>query len=148
MAIDFAKWNADFGGQEALDELKNQQEKAKEFAEVPDGVYTCKLEKLELGESKTGKPMIKGMFRILRGDHKNQCLFVNQVFTRGFPQHKGLEFLRSLGVFDDSEIDFDGDFRNFNDLLLDIAETAEADGMDFEVRKAADGEYTRITIDD
>lgn len=145
MAIDFAKWNDEFGGAEALDELKKAQERQKEFAEVPDGVYTCKLEKLELGESKKGAPMIKGMFRIISGEHKKQCLFVNQVFTRGFPQHKGLEFLRSLQVFDDSEIDFNGDFEDFNDLLLDIAE--EAEGMEFDVRKEADGEYSRITIE-
>lgn len=147
MAIDFAKWNQDFGGQDALDELKKSQEQQKEFAEVPDGRYTCKLEKLELGESKTGKPMIKGMFRIIRGEHKKQCLFVNQVFTKGFPQHKGLEFLRSLNVFDDSEIDFDGDFEHFNDLLLDIAEEAEADSMEFTVKKEQDGEYSRITVE-
>ena len=147
MAIDFAKWNQDFGGQEAVEELKKQQEQQKEFAEVPDGRYTCRLEKLELGESKTGKPMIKGMFRIIRGEHKKQCLFVNQVFTMGFPQHKGLEFLRSLQVFDDSEIDFDGDFEHFNDLLLDIAEEAESDGMEFTVKKEQDGEYSRITVE-
>lgn len=144
MAIDFAKWNADFGGDEAVKELKEQKEKAKEFEELPDGDYTCALEKLELGETKDGRPMIKGMFRIVEGEHKKQCLFYNQVFTRGFPQHKGLEFLRSLEVFDDSEIDFNGDFEDFNDLLLDIAE--EAAGMTFDVGKSKDGEYTRIEI--
>ena len=120
MAIDFKKWNEEFGGEEAVKALKDA--KANEYTEVPDGKYTCKLEKLELGESKKGQPMVKGQFRILEGQYKKQCIFYNQVFTRGFPQHKALEFLRSLGVFDDSEIDFDGDFAAFNDLLLDIAE--------------------------
>lgn len=144
MAIDFNKWNEQFGGEEAVKELA--EAKSNEYTEVPDGTYICNLEKLELGESKTGKPMIKGMFRITEGEHKKQCLFVNQVFTRGFPQHKGLEFLRSLNVFDESEIDFDGDFEDFNDLLLDIAE--EAEGMTFEVEKTKDGEYTRLTVAD
>jgi hypothetical protein len=90
--------------------------------------------------------MIKGMFRIIEGQHKKQCLFINQVFTRGFPQHKGLEFLRSLNVFDESEIDFDGDFADFNDLLLDIAENAE--GMTFHIEKSKDGDYTRLTVND
>lgn len=142
MAIDFAKWNAEFGGQQAVEDLKKA--KANEYTEVPDGTYVCKLEKLELGESKKGQPMIKGMFRILQGQHKKQCLFVNQVFTRGFPQHKGLEFLRSLNVFDAAEIDFDGDFEAFADLLLDIAE--EAEQLTFEVQKSQDGEYTRIEV--
>lgn len=144
MAIDFNKWNEQFGGQEAIKEL--EEAKSNEFTEVPDGTYICKLENLELAESNSGKPMIKGMFRITEGGHKKQCLFVNQVFTRGFPQHKGLEFLRSLNVFDESEIDFDGDFADFNDLLLDIAENAE--GMTFDVEKSKDGEYTRLTVKD
>lgn len=142
MAIDFNKWNEEFGGAEAVKEL---EEAAKnEYTELADGTYICKLEKLELGESKQGKPMVKGMFRVLEGAHKNQCIFYNQVFTRGFPQHKALEFLRSLQVFDDSEIDFDGDFNAFNDLLLDIAE--EATGMAFEVEKSHDGDYTRLQV--
>ncbi len=144
MAIDFEKWNKEFGGAEAVKELEEASKN--DFTELPDDTYRCKLEKLELGESKAGKPMVKGMFRILEGSHKNQCLFYNQVFTRGFPQHKALEFLRSLQVFDETEIDFDGDFNDFNDLLLDIAE--EAAGMDFEIEKSKDGEYTRIEVID
>ena len=142
MAIDFKKWNEDFGGAEAVKEL----EKAKEngFTEVPDGKYMCALEKLELGESKNGKPMIKGMFRITEGKNKKQCLFLNQVVTPGFPMHKGLEFLRDLNVFDPEEIDFVGDFETFNDLLLDIAE--ESEGMKFEIEKTKDGDYTRLKV--
>lgn len=146
MAMDYDKWNEEFGGEEALKALEEVKKNNKEFEEVPDGIYMCNLEKLELGESKNGKPMIKGMFRIIEGKHKKQCLFINQVFTRGFPQHKGLEFLRSLNVFDASEIDFDGDFADFNDLLLDIAE--EAEGMKFEVQKSMDGEYTKLDVRD
>lgn len=144
MAMDFDKWNKEFGGAEAVKEL---EEAAKnEFTELPDGTYRCMLEKLELGESKAGKPMVKGMFRIVEGSHKNQCLFYNQVFTRGFPQHKALEFLRSMQIFDESEIDFDGDFRDFDNLLMDMAE--ESAGMDFEIEKSKDGEYTRLDVID
>lgn len=146
MAMDFDKWNEEFGGEEAVKALKEAQQNNKEYEEVPDGIYICKLEKLELGESKKGAPMIKGMFRILEGKHKKQCLFINQVFTRGFPQHKGLEFLRSLQVYDASEIDFDGNFKDFNDLLMDIAE--ESEGMRFEVQKSMDGDYTRLDVKD
>ena len=142
--MDFSKWNKEFGGEEAKKALKEAQEKQKEFSEIPDGTYLCTLEKLELAESKQGKPMIKGMFRIIEGNHKKQCIFYNQVFTRGFPQHKALEFLRDLGVFEEDEVDFNGDFEDFNDLLLDMAESAE--GMTFEIEKSKDGEYTRIEV--
>ena len=144
MAIDFSKWNEEFGGEQALEDLKKAKEN--EFTEVPDGTYVCKLEKLELGESKKSQPMIKGQFRIIEGQHKKQCLFYNQVFTRGFPQHKGLEFLRSLNIFDVEEVDFDGDFADFNDLLLDMAE--ESEGMKFEIEKSKDGDYTRLEVTD
>ncbi len=151
MAIDYEKWNKEFGGEEAKKALEDAKKNNQEYEEVPDGSYICKLEKLELGESKAGKPMIKGMFRIVEGKHKKQCLFVNQMFCRsdsgsGFPIHKGLEFLRSLQVFDASEIDFNGNYADFNDLLLDIAE--ESEGMKFEVKKSMDGDYTRLDVID
>lgn len=144
MAIDFGKWNEEFGGKQALEDLKKVSEN--EYTEVPDDTYTCKLEKLELGESKKSQPMIKAMFRISEGKYKKQCLFYNQVFTRGFPQHKGLEFLRSLQIFDESEVDFDGDFNDFNDLLLDMAEEAESSQFVFDIRKSHDGEYIRLDV--
>lgn len=151
MAIDFNKWNEQFGGTEAVKAAEEAAKNSGEYTEVPDGSYTCKLEKLELGESQKGQPMIKGQFRIIEGEHKKQCLFYNQVFCRsangnGFPIHKGLEFLRSLDIFDKSEVDFDGDYADFNDLLLDMAEEAEAGNMKFEVVKSHDGDYTRLEV--
>ena len=145
MAFDFDKWDQEFGGQQAIDDLKKAAV-GNEYTEVPDGTYICGMEKLELGESKKKQPMVKAQFRIKEGEFKKHCIFYNQVFTRGFPQHKALEFLRSMNVFDTSEIDFDGNFANFNDLLLDLAE--EAEGMTFEVSKYKDGEYTRLEIED
>lgn len=152
MAIDFDKWNEQFGGEEAVKALKEAAENGGgDFTELPDGNYLCKLEKLELGESKKGQPMIKGMFRIVGGSHKKQCLFYNQVFCRNasgnaFSIKKGLDFLRSLQIFDDSEVDFDGDYAKFNDLLLDMAEEAESEGMNFDIRKSKDGDFTRLEV--
>lgn len=154
MAIDFEKWNQDFGGEQAVAELKKAEENAGEYAKLPEGSYICKLEKLELGESKTGKPMVKAMFRITEGEHKKQCIFYNGVMVandrskNGFMQHRVLEFLKSLQVLEDVDVTFDGNFAHFNDLLLDIVESAEADGLKFEVITEEDGEYTRISIGD
>jgi hypothetical protein len=114
----------------------------------------CKLEKLELGESKNGKPMTKAQFRIVEGKHKKQCIFYNGVMVannpeyNGFMKHKVLEFLRSLNVLDESEIDFNGNYADFNDLLLDIAEAAEEDALKFEVKKEKQGDFDRITVTD
>ncbi len=154
MAIDFEKWNAEFGGAKAVEDLKKAKDQAGEYAELPEGTYTCKLEKLELAESKTGKPMVKAMFRISEGSHKKQCIFYNGVMVandpskNGFMQHRVLEFLRSMQVLDEADIDFDGNFAHFNDLLLDIVEAAEEDGLKFDVKTEKDGEYNKITITD
>ena len=151
MAIDFNKWNKEFGGEDAKKALQEAEQNNQEYPEIPDGEYLCKLEKLELDESKAGKPMIKGQFRILEGKNKKQCLFVNQLFCRsangnGFPIHKGLEFLRSLKIFAEDEVDFSGDYKDFADLLLDMAE--ESEGMKFLVEKSMDGDYIRLEVTD
>lgn len=154
MAINFDKWTEEFGGEEAVKEINEAKEKAGEYAELPEGIYVCKLEKLELGESKNGKPMVKAQFRIAEGERKKSCIFYNGVMVandpsnNGFMMHKVLEFLRSLNVFDEDEIDFDGNFRHFNDLLLDIVEEAESDGLKFAVQTEKDGEYNRVKVVD
>ncbi len=154
MAIDYEKWNADFGGANEVEKIKKAKEQANEFAELPDGKYVCKLEKLELAESKDHKPMVKAMFRIVEGKHKKQCIFYNGVMVardpqwNGFMKHRVIEFLKSLQVLDESDVDFDGDYRHFNDLLLDIHEAADEDGIKFEVQKEKDGDYSKITITD
>ena len=142
--IDFDKWNDEFGGADAVAETKQAQEMQKDFEDVPDGTYICKLEKMELGESKAGKPMIKGMFRVTKGSNAKRCIFINQCVTRGYPMAKGIEFLNSLKVFDRSEVEFNGNYMDFNDLVLDIAENAE--GMTFEVKKVKDGDFDRVTV--
>lgn len=148
MAIDFDKWNAEFGGDAAVKETKEAAANA--FREVADGDYVCKLEKLELGESKNGKPMVKGMFRIVEGEFKKQCLFYNGVMAAndpsksGFCIHNVLSFLRSLDVLEEHDIDFDGNFLHFNDLLLDIAE--ESESLSFKVHKKQDGDFSRIEV--
>ena len=148
MAIDFDKWNAEFGGQESVESVKEAAKN--EYREVPEGKYICKLEKLELGESKNGKPMAKGMFRIVEGEFSRQCLFYNGAMAANDPSKSGycihnvLMFLRSLDVLEESEIDFNGNFADFNDLLLDIAE--ESEGLRFKVETKLDNGYTRLSV--
>lgn len=154
MVIDFEKWNKDFGGQKAVEDLKKAQESAGEYQELPEGTYVCKLEKLELAESKSHKPMVKAKFRITEGQYKKFCIFWNGVLAandpakNGFMQHKALEFLRSLQVLDDLDVTFDGDFTHFNDMLLDIAEGADEEGLKFEVFTEKDGDFRNVTVTD
>ena len=104
--------------------LKKDIEEAKEngggdFKEVPTGNYEVKIEKLELKESKTNKPMVSIWFKILDGEYKNSLIFMNQLVDEGFKINIMNEFLKSLES--DMEIYFDS-FKQYNDLLLDIHE--------------------------
>lgn len=147
MAIDFAKFNKAF----PADKMKEDMKEAKENggSNLPDGEYTCKLEKMELGESSKGALMIKAQFRITKGDHKKQCIFKNCVLTGtkndGFMLLKANEFLESL----DSGIDvmFE-DWEQYNDLILDIAEAIQDDGLIYVVALDTDGKYQNMEIVD
>src|SRR5690606_32566074 len=79
--------------------LKENAAKAAEqgdFSEVPHGKYEVSIEKLELGESKNGNPMMVCWMQILDSEYKGSYIFYNQVLHVGFGVHKANEFLRSL----------------------------------------------------
>jgi len=94
-----------------------------DFPEVPHGTYEVKIEKLELGESKSsGNPMLVCWMKILDGPYKGQRLFYNQTLHVGFGMHKANEFLRSL----DSGLDIHFEsFKQYYDLLLDVHEAID-----------------------
>ena len=66
-----------------LEELNaNKEEKKKEYKDPTDGEYECVLLSLELGTNKAGdKLMLKGSFKILAGEFKNQRIWINRVLT-------------------------------------------------------------------
>lgn len=147
MAIDFAKFNKAFPADKMKEELKEAKENS--GSQLPDGEYTCKLEKMELGESSKGALMIKAQFRITKGDHKKQCIFKNCVLTGtkndGFMLHKANEFLESLDSGE--EVVFE-DWEQYNDLILDIAEAIQDDGLTYVVQLTKNGQYQDFEIVD
>lgn len=145
--IDFAKFNKEF----PADEMKKQIKEAKENSgnNLPEGEYTVKLDKMELAQSTKGQLMIKAQFRIVTGEHKKQCIFVNRVLTGtkndGFMMIKAKEFLEEL----DSGIDvvFE-DWEQFNELVLDIAEAINEDGLQYVVTLTDNGKYQDFEVID
>lgn len=117
--MDFSK----FDSMVDLEGLKKDIEEAKagngEYAEVPKGTYEVKIDKMELGESKKGDPMVKIRFRILDGEFENSCLFMNQVITKGFQIHQVNDLLRSLKSGKDIEFKT---YEQYNNLLMDVHE--------------------------
>lgn len=124
--MDFTKWDKQFDTKGLKDDLKEIEENGGtgDYREVPCGRYEVKIEKMELGETgpkskNPGSPMLKVQFRILTGEYKNSCIFMNQVITQAFQLHLAKEFLQSL----DSGLDIDFEsFMQFSDLILDVHE--------------------------
>lgn len=149
MAIDFEKFNKAFPADKLNKDMQDAKENGGNFEKLPEGEYTCKLEKMELGESSKGAAMIKAQFRIVKGDHKKQCIFKNCVLTGtkndGFMMLKAKEFLESL----DSGIDVVfKDWEQFNDLILDIAEAVQNDNLQYVLDLENDGDYQNFEIID
>ena len=97
-----------------------------EYETVPDGTYTVSFEKLEVKETKDGRPMLSVMARIREGDHKKQCLFMNRVL---FGTKNDANMIASaVGWLEklecETEIKFE-DYDQFADLVLDVFEELE-----------------------
>lgn len=126
--MDFSK----FDEQVNLDQLKKDAEEivknggAGDYPEIEAGRYHGKFEKIELGETKDHRPMMKAMFRITEGAHKKACLFMNRVLygTKNDANMiaSTVGWLETLEPSEDVGPVVFNSFSQFNDLLLDIAE--------------------------
>ena len=120
----FDKWNKAVDTKGLAEDAKEAEQNggSGDYPEVPVGQYEIKIDKMELKESSKGDPMFSAQFRILAGDHENQCLFMNQVITQGFQIGIVNKFLRSLEVMDDVEFK---DYEQYNNVILDIMEQVD-----------------------
>ncbi len=129
MSIDFKALNKKVDLKGLQDDIKEAKENgAGNYKEVPEGTYEVKLEKLELQLSKKGDPMVCIWWNILDGEFKNSKIFQYQVITQGFQIHIMNEFLKSLETGIDIKFD---DYEQYNDLLLDISEEIENQGLEY-----------------
>ena len=142
--IDFKKFSEAF----PAEQMKKDMEEAKKNSDkLPEGDYRVKMDSLELTENKKQNLMLKGQFRIQSGDHKNKCIFVNQVLTGtkndGFMMLKAKEFLESLdsGI----DIEFTG-WEQFDALVADVASAIQEDDLSFTINIKDDGDYQRYKI--
>lgn len=140
----FDKWNEQIDGAKLAEEVKGVAANAGDYKEVPHGDYEVKVEKMELRESKSGAPMVAIQFRILEGEFKNSCLFMNQVVTQPFQIHIANEFIRSLdsGI----AIDFDGNYKHYNDNILDVHEAIDKEKLEFLLSYTESKGYPRYKI--
>lgn len=127
--MDFSKFDKAIS-QDQLNDIKEAMNNSNQFEETPKGTYTVKFEKLEIGETGAnsaggaGRPMLKVMARIVEGDQKKRCLFMNRVLygtkNDAIMIASAVGFLKSLDPESD-DIAFES-YTQFNDLVLDIYE--------------------------
>ena len=115
-----------------LQEAKNNPQQSDR--QVPKGSYTVKIEKMELAATKDGRPMFKVQCRILEGEFKKWCVFMNRVI---YGTKNDANMITSvIGWLEKLEAGIDLEFKNysqFNDLVLDIfEEVADAVELDIE----------------
>ena len=139
----FEKWNSNIDLAGLQQDIKDAQDNNKEFEAVPHGEYEVKLDKLELKATKKGDPMVSAWFTILNGKYKNSKLFMNQVVTQGFQIHIVNEFLRSMKT--DIDVDF-VDYKQYADLLLDVAEFCDENNLEFAIKYEDNKGYDKFTI--
>ena len=141
----FDKWNEQIDGAKMAEEVKEVEKNGGgNYKDVPAGEYEVKIEKMELKESKSGAPMVSVMFRILDGEFKKSCLFMNQVVTLPFQIGLVNEFLRSMDT--DVTVDFDGNYEHYNNMILDVFEAVDRDKLEFLVAYGEKNGYKTFRI--
>ena len=142
----FDKWNKRVT-QEFLDGVDNaEKNNTGDFPEIPAGRYEVSIEKMEIKESKAGDPMLAVQFKILAGQYAKSYLFFNQVLNLDFQIHIANEFLRSLDTGIDVKFK---DYSQYNDLVLDIHEKIQTDGLEFGLKYSkTDKGYPEFKITD
>lgn len=143
MADIFEKWNESADLKGLQNDIKDAQDNNKEFEKVPHGEYEVKIDKMELKASKKGDPMVSIWFTILEGKYKKSKLFLNQVITQGFQIHIVNELLKSMGT--DLAIEF-VDYKQYADLLLDVAEECDTNKLEFALKYEDNKGYDKFTI--
>ena len=133
-------------------ELSKQLEEAKNNApqtnkEVPAGNYTVKVEKMEVGATKDGRPMFKVQCRILEGEFKKWCVFMNRVLYG--TKNDATMISSVIGWLQKLEPSMGVEFKNYSqfaDLVLDIFEEV-ADAVELDVAYDPDA-FNSISIEE
>lgn len=148
--MDFSK----FDEQVNLEQLQKDADEIKknggtgDYPEIEEGTYIGFVEKLEVGATKDGRPMLKCQFRITGDEHKNSCLFMNRVLygTKNDANMiaSAIGWLETLEPSEDIDVKFES-YSQFAELVLDIAEDIAE--LEYEVEYDPDA-FNNISITD
>ena len=126
----FDKWNNNMDGESLKIDLKQARENSGgDYEEVPAGTYEVKIDNIELknckSEKNAGEKLLCTQFRILEGNYKKSCIFMNQLLLENWQIEKALLSLASLEAVNESEIYAENE-KQFTKLIEKIAEEANA----------------------
>ena len=130
-----------------LEEAKNNAPQG-ESLETPAGNYVTKIEKMEVGATKDGRPMFKVMLRVIEAGegasdevkdylshfkNKKPCLFMNRVI---YGTKNDANMINSVigwlqGLEPENTVEFKN-YSQFSELVLDIYEEL-ADAVELDV---------------
>lgn len=133
-----------------LEANKPKEETKKEYKDPVDGEYECALMGLELGTNKAGdKLMLKGSFKILDGEFKNQRLWINRLLSGTKNDavciKMTLDFLNTFGS--EQEVEFTGDFDDLEKQVEIVF--ADVKNCTFLVNKTTNNNgFTNLYIND
>ena len=146
--MDFSKFDSMINEAELAKQLEEAKNNAPQTdKQVPAGNYTVKIEKMELGATKDGRPMFKVQCRILEGEFKKWCIFLNRVI---YGTKNDASMISSvIGWLQKLEPSVPVEFKNysqFSDLVLDIFEEV-ADAVELDVYYDPDA-FNSISIEE
>ena len=127
----FDKFNQAYGGEALAKEVDEITKNGGSGENVPYGRYEVRIEKLELIESKSKKPMLTVWFKVIAGTQKERIIFMNQLLDAAFKIHIANEFLRSLDTT--VEVKFDGDFNHYAEMIKNVYSDLTVDGLEYQL---------------
>lgn len=120
MAVDFSK----------IDAMVNQEQLRKDVAEaknnsgdIPKGKYVVGIDKMEIRETKDGRPMFFIQARVKEGEYKNHCVFMNRVIYG--TKNDGNMIQSVLTILDKFQTDTLPEFRSYNQFVDNVADIYE-----------------------
>lgn len=137
MAIDFSKFDAQVDKEQLKKDIAAAQQNKREYEDVPKGIYLTEIERLEVGETKDGRPMLKAMFRILGDEdgkkikYTKSCVFMNRVLfgtkNDGNMISSAVGWLKTLEPSEEvGDIVFES-YSQFAELVMDVAEDIQGE---------------------
>lgn len=152
----FEKFNKTFteADRKAIEEAKvNRGE------EVPNGEYIAKIENMELGTTKDGRPMFKVQMRLVDSDNekeqeflskyknKKPCVFMNRVVAG---TKNDISMIASVEGWiaklePETPVVFNGNYDDFMNDILDVAE--EVENLEFGIHYDPE-QFNSISITD